>query len=42
MNQPDNLPRIGEAGRRSAERRADWKKNAEELMSVYRSLVDKE
>jgi len=42
MNQPDNLPRIGEAGRRSAERRADWKKNAEELMNVYRSLVDKE
>ena len=39
MNQREKLPGIGEAGRRSAEKRADWKKNAEALMDVYRSLV---
>src|SRR5215207_1860982 len=42
MNQRDRLPRIGEAGRRSAEERADWKKNSEALMNVYRSLVKQE
>jgi glycosyltransferase involved in cell wall biosynthesis len=41
MNQREKLPQIGEAGRRSAERRADWKKNAEALMQIYRSLVQK-
>ncbi len=39
MNQREKLQQIGAAGRRSAERRADWKKNAEVLMNVYRSLV---
>ncbi|GJQ35270.1 MAG: capsular polysaccharide biosynthesis protein [Anaerolineaceae bacterium] len=38
MNQREKLPGIGEAARRSAERRADWKKNAAVLMNVYRSL----
>ena len=38
MNQRENLPQIGEAGRSEAEKRADWKKNAEALMQVYRSL----
>jgi glycosyltransferase involved in cell wall biosynthesis len=38
MNQREKLPEIGRAGRRSAERRADWKKNAEALMNVYRSF----
>jgi len=41
MNQREKLPGIGAAGRRSAEKRADWKKNAEALMDVYRSLVQK-
>ncbi len=38
MNQREKLPEIGKAARRSAERRADWKKNAAALMEVYRSL----
>jgi len=41
MNQREKLPGIGEAGRRSAEKRADWKKNSEALMNVYRSLIKK-
>jgi glycosyltransferase involved in cell wall biosynthesis len=41
MNQREKLPQIGEAGRRSAEKRADWKKNSEALMNVYRSLITK-
>ena len=41
MNQREKLPGIGAAGRRSAEKRADWKKNVEALMQVYRSLVQK-
>lgn len=39
MSQRENLPEIGRASRRSAEMRADWKKNAEALMQVYRSLL---
>lgn len=39
MSQREKLPGIGRAGRRSAEMRADWKKNAEVLMNVYRSLA---
>lgn len=39
MSQREKLPEIGRASRRSAEMRADWKKNAETLMNVYRSLV---
>lgn len=38
ISQRENLPEIGRASRRSAEMRADWKKNAEVLMNVYRSL----
>lgn len=41
MNQREKLPEIGRASRRSAEKRADWKKNAAALMSVYRSLGGK-
>ena len=41
MNQREKLPGIGAAGRRSAEKRADWKKNSEALMNVYRSLIKK-
>lgn len=41
MNERENLPEIGRASRRSAEMRADWKKNAEALMNVYRSLGEK-
>ncbi len=39
ISQREKLPGIGRASRRSAEKRADWKKNAEALMDVYRSLV---
>lgn len=41
MNQREKLPEIGESARRSAEKRADWKKNAAALMKVYRSLGEK-
>ncbi len=41
MNQREKLPEIGRSSRRSAEMRADWKKNAEALMNVYRSLGEK-
>ncbi len=39
ISQREKLPEIGRASRRSAEMRADWKKNAEVLMNVYRSLI---
>jgi L-malate glycosyltransferase len=39
--QKEKLAEIGRAGRRSAEMRADWKKNSEALMNVYRSLGEK-
>lgn len=38
MNQPEKLLEMGQTGRRSAEKRADWKKNAEALMDVYRKI----
>ncbi len=41
MSQREKLPQMGEAGRRVAETRADWKKNSEALMNVYRSLTTK-
>jgi len=41
ISQRERLPGIGRAGRRSAERRADWKKNAETLMNVYRTIVER-
>lgn len=41
ISQREKLPEIGRASRRSAEMRADWKKNAETLMNVYRSLGGK-
>ena len=40
MDQREKLLDIGRASRRSAENRADWKKNAEVLMNTYRSLVE--
>ncbi|MBE0670312.1 MAG: glycosyltransferase family 4 protein [Anaerolineales bacterium] len=42
MDQREKLPEIGKASRRSAEKRADWKKNAAALMNVYRSLGEKD
>jgi glycosyltransferase involved in cell wall biosynthesis len=39
--QRKKLPGIGRASRRSAEIRADWKKNAEVLMNTYRSLIER-
>ena len=41
ISQREKLPEYGLAGRRSEEMRADWKKNAEALMNVYRSLGGK-
>jgi glycosyltransferase involved in cell wall biosynthesis len=38
ISQREKLSDIGRASRRSAERRADWKKNSETLMNVYRTL----
>ena len=37
--QRGKLPEVGRAARRSAERRADWKKNFGTLMEVYQRLV---
>jgi glycosyltransferase involved in cell wall biosynthesis len=39
--QREKLPKIGRSSRRTAEMRADWRKNAEALMNVYRSLGGK-
>jgi glycosyltransferase involved in cell wall biosynthesis len=39
VSQREKLPEIGRSNRRLAEMRADWKKNAEALMNVYRSLI---
>jgi glycosyltransferase involved in cell wall biosynthesis len=39
ISQKEKLPEIGRAGRRSAERRADWQKNAEVLMKSYETAV---
>ena len=39
ISQREKLPEIGRSSRRSAEMRADWKKNAEALMNVYRSII---
>ena len=41
ISQREKMPGIGQASRRSAEMRADWKKNAAALMNVYRSLGEK-
>lgn len=38
MNQREKLPGVGESARRSAESRADWKKNAAALMDVYNRM----
>jgi glycosyltransferase involved in cell wall biosynthesis len=40
LNQQEKLYQMGQAGRRSAEKRADWKKNAEALMNVYRNIIN--
>jgi glycosyltransferase involved in cell wall biosynthesis len=42
LTRREKLPEVGCAARRSAERRADWKKNAEVLMRVYRTIVRRE
>jgi len=39
ISQRENLPEVGRSSRWSAELRADWEKNAEALMNVYRSLT---
>ena len=40
MDQREKLPQMGRASRRSAEQRADWKKNSEVLMSAYRGIME--
>jgi glycosyltransferase involved in cell wall biosynthesis len=37
----ESFQRIGEMARKTAEQKADWKKNSEALMNVYRSLIIK-
>ena len=39
--QREKLLEIGRASRRSAEMRADWKKNAEVLMNTYRNIIER-
>jgi L-malate glycosyltransferase len=39
ISQRENLPSVGKSGRGTAELRADWKKNAEALLKVYRDLI---
>ena len=39
ISQREKLPEMGRASRRSAEMRADWKKNSEVLLNTYRSLI---
>jgi glycosyltransferase involved in cell wall biosynthesis len=39
ISQREKWPEIGRAGRRSAEMRADWQKNAKVLMDAYESAV---
>jgi glycosyltransferase involved in cell wall biosynthesis len=41
ISQKEKLPQIGRASRKSAEMRADWKKNAKVLMNIYRSLKER-
>jgi glycosyltransferase involved in cell wall biosynthesis len=41
IDRRDKLPEIGATGRRTAEERADWKKNAEMLMNAYQHLAKK-
>ena len=41
VSQIEKLPEIGRASRRSAEMRADWKKNAEVLMNTYRNIIER-
>jgi glycosyltransferase involved in cell wall biosynthesis len=36
--QRENLPAIGESARRTAEARADWKKNSQALMNIYQNM----
>jgi glycosyltransferase involved in cell wall biosynthesis len=36
-----SFPRIGEMARKTAEEKADWKKNSEALINIYRSLITK-
>lgn len=39
IRQRENLPKIGAAARRSAEKRADWKKNFGQLLAAYEQTV---
>lgn len=41
IRQREKLPEVGESARKSAEMRADWKKNAEALMKVYETIIKK-
>ncbi len=39
MNQREKLPALGAFARRTAESRADWKKNSAVLMDIYKNLI---
>jgi len=39
MNQREKISEIGRAARRSAESRADWKKNSEMLLKAYEEII---
>jgi len=41
MNQRERMPEVGRSARRSAESRADWKKNSEKLLKAYEEIVQK-
>ncbi|MDD2921768.1 MAG: glycosyltransferase family 4 protein [Anaerolineales bacterium] len=42
LNQPrENLIAVGASARRTAESRADWKKNSEKLMSIYNVIASR-
>jgi glycosyltransferase involved in cell wall biosynthesis len=42
IDQRENLPGVGRAGRRTAENKADWNKNVEVLMNTYRTMLERE
>jgi glycosyltransferase involved in cell wall biosynthesis len=41
ISQREELSGIGQAGRRTAENRADWRRNAGTLMDTYRTIVER-
>ncbi|MBM3126596.1 MAG: glycosyltransferase [Chloroflexi bacterium] len=42
IDQREYLPVIGRAGRRTAERQADWNRNAAVLMDTYQNMIERD